>query len=106
MKPAKIISVLAPMLALLAGCAGSVQGTDAKAPTQTAKAVEQVEEPLVVLPYDDGPPGSMDYSWEPTEAPPAPEVKPRKLDAKPHLVVPKAQKRKLFVLPTTFSHSN
>jgi len=100
MKLTSIISVLVPLsLVFVTGCAGSAQ-TAAKAPKHTAK----VQEPVVVVPYDMGPPGAMDVSWEPTPPPPPKKVKALKNQARPHMVSTKRAKGRLFVLPTKFEH--
>ena len=93
-----------------------MQSNEAQAPvakTATAKKataekseapVHTSDEPVVVIPYDMGPEGEMTMSWEPTEAPERPKPKARKMDAKPSFVSGKANKRRLFVLPTKFEH--
>lgn len=91
MKLAGIITVIG--IALLTGCAKA----PAPAP-KTAAAPQEIDSDFV-LPADYGAPGTMEVNWQPTEAPPAKEVKPRKNDAKPHFVSTK--KRSLFALPVS-----
>ena len=86
-------------LAALTGCASAPAP---KAPQQTAKA-DVVEESPVVLPsYLTAAPGTMDVSWEAPEPPPEKKVRAKKA-IKPY---EQAKKRRLFVLPTTFSAGN
>ena len=101
MKPIMIAAPIA--IALLSGCAGPtyVKGTAAEAPKNVAAAEEDVDfiapDPMFA------PPGTYEMDWEPKEAPPEPEIKPRKMIAKPHMVSEK-QRGRLFVLPTTYEH--
>ena len=97
MKTATIIKLIVPFaLAALTGCASSAPAP--QAPKQTAKA-EQDDVKVVLPSYLTAAPGTMDFSWE--APPPPPQKKVRaKSAAKPY---EQAKKRRLFVLPTTFS---
>jgi hypothetical protein len=102
MKPIMIFA--APLaLALLAGCAGSAQVAPAEAPRNVAAADDETLDVIVPDPAF-APPGTYEMDWEPTEPPPAKEIKPRKMIAKPHMVSEKRARGRLFVLPTTYEH--
>lgn len=98
MKPATIIKLIVPVaLAAMTGCASSAPAP--ATPKNTAK-MTQADDDFVVLPAQDlAAPGSMEMSWEPPPPPPQKKVRAKKA-IQPYK---EAKKRRLFVIPTTFS---
>jgi len=99
MKPATIIKLIVPVaFAALTGCASSAPAPEA--PKNTAKMTQEDAGDVVLPSYMTAAPGSMEMSWEPPPPPPEKKVRAKKA-IQPYQ---EAKKRKLFVLPTTFSH--
>jgi hypothetical protein len=98
MKPATIIKLIVPVaLAAMTGCASSAPAP--AAPKNTAKMTQSQDDHVVLPSYLTAAPGSMDVSWEAPPPPPEKKVRAKKA-IQPYK---QSKKRRLFVLPTTFS---